>query len=243
MPGSLKNKRKLWWWKKPAPGNFGDILTPKIFNYFNIPWEFNKANYDTISTGSIARYSNKNTDVFGSGIISTSDRIDPDSKWHFARGPLTRKKVLECGGECPEIYGDPGLLLPLFCNESRKEYDVVLVPHFYDYKKVKEQFPNYYVVDLINDDPIATAKNITKGRSIISSSLHGIICAHAYNIPAAWVDFGCVMDGDNIKFKDYGQSVNIALEQTTLDNPIFTTPFIDIKNIKSIFEEFSHEYK
>jgi hypothetical protein len=241
MHGLLRNKRKLWWWRKPFPGNFGDILTPKIFDHFNIPWEFDKKNYDTISTGSIARYANKNTDVFGSGIISTTDQIEPSAKWHFARGPLTREKILECGGICPEIYGDPGLLLPLFCLESKKQYDTVLVPHFYDYKKVKELFPNYYVVDLLNDDPLITAKNITKGRSIISSSLHGIICAHAYNIPTAWVDFGCIMDGDNVKFKDYGMSVGIDIKQSTIKDPIFTNPSIDTKSIENIFKGYSYE--
>jgi len=44
---------------------------------------------------------------------------------------------------------------------------------------------------------------------VISSSLHGLIIAHAYNIPAIWVRLGNRLYGDNIKFRDYLLSVGI----------------------------------
>ena len=40
------------------------------------------------------------------------------------------------------------------------------------------------------------------GKAIVSSSLHGLICSDAYNIPNLWLDEYKLIEGD-FKFKDY----------------------------------------
>ena len=50
---------------------------------------------------------------------------------------------------------------------------------------------------------------INKCERILSSSLHGIIVAHAYNIPALWIKKGDIGSLNGFKFKDYFSSVNI----------------------------------
>ena len=92
--------------------------------------------------------------------------------------------------------------MPLFCEESEKQYDVGIVPHYSDYDYVCRNYLNYHIINVVNPDPLDVAREITKCRKIISSSLHGIICAHAYHIPAKRVEFSKLW-GDGIKFVDY----------------------------------------
>ena len=45
---------------------------------------------------------------------------------------------------------------------------------------------------------------------VFSTSLHGVIVAHSLNIPALWIKYSDQLAGDNIKFYDYFESVEIA---------------------------------
>jgi len=228
-------KYKVWWMYGANVNNFGDVLTPKLFDYYQIEYEYSN-NFDTISIGSIGNKSKSGTLVLGSGVAWKDTKINPNSVWKFARGPLTRDCVIKSGGKCPEIYGDPALLLPNFCDESKKKYDLGIVPHYKEYKMVKSKFPKYKIINLNNPNPIDVAKEITSCRSIISSSLHGIICSHAYNIPCSWVKFSDVIIGDDTKYKDHYQSIGLKCELSDINNPIFTHKLIDISKIVDIFK-------
>ncbi len=229
---------KSWWMFSSSLFNFGDVLTPKILEYYNIKYEFCKNNFNLMSVGSIAHRAPDNCIVLGSGIMWENSILNLNAKWKFVRGPHTRQAIIKSGGHCPEIYGDPALLLPMFCNESKKEYDVGIAPHTIDYDIVKEKFPKYNIINLNNSNPLEVAKEITKCRSIISSSLHGIICAHAYNIPCAWVKFSDRLKGDGIKFKDHYESIGLKAEISTIESPKFTSIHIDCNQIKKINDIF-----
>lgn len=222
------------WWASGTP-NFGDILTPYVLDHFNIGWEFTEK-FDTICIGSIAKHATTNTLVLGSGIIGRTQNLCPTADWKFVRGPITRKRIIECGGNCPEIYGDPALLLPLFCEESKKEYDVGIVPHYVDYNLAVELFPSHNIINLKNRNPLEVAREISKCRTIISSSLHGIIAANAYGIPAAWVKFSDKLKGDGVKFLDYFQSINCNAELSTVNDPKFFIGSLDTTPIINIFQ-------
>lgn len=228
---------KLTWFNHAT--NFGDTLTPKIFDYFNIPYEYSPDG-SVISTGSVARHARPGTYVLGSGIISRNDKLSIEANWIFVRGPYTRNRIISLGGSCPRIYGDPGLLLSQIIDPSKKEFDIGIVPHVVDYDNVKEKYNHYHVIDLKSDDPFKTVKEITKCRYIISSSLHGIICAHSFGIPAAWVKFSDLLKGDGVKFEDYYSSVNLKAEMSTVDDPIFTTGEYDPSNLIDIFRNLEN---
>lgn len=226
---------KLWWMKKE--NNYGDLLTPYIFDYFNIPYvytELEEAN--TLCVGSIIVHAKKDTLVLGSGLIKRKQTPSPLANYKFVRGPLTRNRILELGGNCPEIYGDPALLLPLIWKPSKKEHEIGIVPHIYNYNEVKEKYPSYKIIDLTKDPKIVT-QEITSCKKIISSSLHGIIVSHAYNIPAAWVKFKSRLVGDDIKFKDYYASFNKDAILSTVESPVFTEAKFDISKLVDIFKK------
>lgn len=230
----------LWWLgSKNGQGNFGDILTPFIFDYFgiNYTWVPSYKAAEAISVGSIARRAGKGVKVLGSGIISRTDKLSADADWEFVRGPITRNRILELGGNCPKIYGDPALLLPKIYNPTiDKSFDVGYVPHNVDYKIISQKYNN--VINLRTKNYKSVIDNILKNKKIVSSSLHGVIVAHAYGIPAAWVKSINNLKGDDVKFEDYFLSVGIKnFIQSTYENPVFINP--GVINLDPIIEIFN----
>lgn len=211
---------KPFWFKNPP--NYGDILTPYILSRLGIKYQPSaKHNYNALVVGSIARLARKGVGVYGSGFIRANDPVAADADWHFVRGPLTRAMVLKAGGRCPKIYGDLGLLITEFIKAAPKEDDIGYIPHGVDYDFFPKDAPR---VKLYHPDVIETTRKITKCRKVISSSLHGIIVAHAYGIPAAYVQVGDRLTGDGMKFTDYYRSVGLEPVLSTVENPVFQVP-------------------
>lgn len=201
--------------------NYGDLLSKFIVEklsgsstfFYNAPHK-KKALFKKkylMAIGSILSYAQKKASVWGSGIISRSDQFDA-ATFYAVRGPLSRKRIQELGYDCPEVYGDPALLLPLYYQPKKQTKKALgIIPHYVDYDEVNKQFDNgeTLVIDLMTDDIFKTTDEICSCDRIISSSLHGVIVAHAYGIPAIWVPFSNKLSGDNVKFEDYFLSVGL----------------------------------
>ena len=224
----------LWWMKEED--NYGDLLSHFLFDYFNIPYTYTNADQaNIICIGSIIKFATENTIVLGSGLIKSKQKPHPNAIYKFVRGPLSRNRILELGGQCPAIYGDAAFLLPLIWQKSKQIHEVGIIPHIYNYEEVKEKYPNYKVINLKTNDPEFITKEITSCKQIISSSLHGLIVAHAYDIPAAWVKFTNKLVGDDIKFNDFYASINVAPQLSTVENPKYNIGKIDINPIIDVF--------
>ncbi|WP_242670150.1 polysaccharide pyruvyl transferase family protein [Gramella sp. KN1008] len=211
--------------------NYGDLLSKYIVekvsgmpvkwvNPSKTPWySINKKNYSAI--GSILHHTSKYTSVWGSGIIDRKKKIE-GSKFFAVRGPITRKYIHKQGMTCPEVYGDPALLLPKFYYpEVEKEFELGIIPHYNDYHLALGLFNgmnNVKVIDLMTNNIEEITTEILKCRKTISSSLHGIIVSHAYGIPSIQVKFSERIFGDGVKYEDYFNSVDI-------DN--YVVPFVD----------------
>lgn len=209
--------RVYWWFSK----NFGDALNPYLIEkisskkpkhsslfitYFGL-----KKNYSVI--GSVFSLIGKNTIVWGSGVIGLNKRIRKPKKVLAVRGPLTRKALIDKGIECPKIFGDPALLLPKYYTpKSKKKYSLGIIPHYVDYKRVKKEVTDKRIkVINIKDSIENIIEDLFSCEKTISSSLHGLIVSHAYNIPSIWVEFSDNVIGNGFKFKDYLQSVKLEI--------------------------------
>ena len=165
--------------------------------------------------------------VWGSGILLPNKPFQGHPKEVRAvRGPLTRQKLLENGIDCPEVYGDPALLLPLYYQPKvKKKYKLGVIQQ---YKRV-----NNPLLDSIRHAPDVLIIKIGQYKSwldivdevcmcetIISSSLHGLILAEAYQIPNVWT----FIEGDNpedfFKYHDFFLSLGKDREPLWVSKPI-----------------------
>lgn len=206
---------RAFWWSGEGNSNFGDIVTPYLIKKMTgkSPLLCNKYCFSDyfIMTGSVIEHANQNAIIWGTGMMYRNQKIKKPKKIHAVRGPITRKRLVELGYECPEIYGDPALLLPRYYDSNvEKKYEIGVIPHFIDYDNVKEkiQSDEILVIDLLN--PVEkVVDQVNSCKKTISSSLHGIIVSQAYGIPSVWAKFSNKLSGDNTKFKDYFLSVHI----------------------------------
>lgn len=174
-----------------------------------------------------------NVDVWGSGMISR-DRKVSRRKFYAVRGKITRDLLIQQGHEVPEVYGDPALLLPLvYIPQSVIKYKVGILPHYTHYEKLKDKYSKDVLVINLLDEIETIVSQINSCEYTLSTSLHGLIVSHAYNIPALWVDFpeisGLQLYGDGMKFDDYFSSVNIERY-----SPLIVRSENDIFNITAI---------
>jgi hypothetical protein len=224
---------RVWWSKGPRPGNLGDVLTPVILAGLGVEAEWAPlSNADMIATGSVARFARKGQAVWGSGLISARDTLEPGARWLAVRGPLTAEAVRRAGGHV-DALGDPALLLPTFHNGPVEQvHELGVVPHYIDEATRRSAAGlGLRVIEPLSPDPLSVVDQIRACRAIVSSSLHGIIVAHAYGIPAAWLACGR-LTGDGVKFRDYAASVGVDLHEylnmrtafPILPSPIDCTP-------------------
>ena len=209
--------------KTIIPNNFGDDINYPIVEYISgkrvvsyidsYVSLFRTKNYMCI--GSIIDYmANKESVVWGSGCLwgDVGKSHELPKKIFAVRGPLTRQFLIKKGLDCPDVYGDPAILLPLLYKPRNKKklYKVGLIPHYieydsssvHDFKKkhgdsvVVVNMKRYghwkEIVDLINECEY-----------IASSSLHGLIIANAYKIPNVWIRFSDSVLGEDFKYQDY----------------------------------------
>jgi pyruvyltransferase len=221
--------------------NVGDLLSPIIVDMVKDHLNIVNVKHITkrmFAIGSVITAAKSDMVVWGSG-VHYEDSIIPkfDLDIRAIRGPLSREKLIQSGFKCPEYYGDPALLLPLFYKPNiEKEYDYTLIPHFFKDEEINPIFKENQITTLTSDwkgfiDRIASSKYI------ISGSLHGIIIAEAYGVPAILID---LLDGDMFKYKDYYYSTgrkDIKVAKSVEDALIDRKCMPPIANLKKLQDD------
>lgn len=209
-----------YWWDHQT--NFGDQVAPWLLEMITGRPAHNVigeplSEYGLMSVGSIVTDMNRpGLSIWGSGLISEPspsavDRLKTrrPSAIHAVRGQLTRDRLIRhLGWEVPEVYGDPALLLPRFFRPDRVEEDnrrPVVVPHYAHNSMVESALTgvDLQIVNVKNPVEKVVAA-IANSEAVVSTSLHGIIIAHAYEVPWTWLRIGDKkLVGDQFKFEDF----------------------------------------
>lgn len=243
------NKPLVYWYSRvhfenEQFENFGDIITPylvkKLTNIapilFRPSYELSMFCKYFIMTGSIIVDARKNSIVWGSGLINTSQKIR-GGRFLAVRGPRTAKRLKELGFSEPSVYGDPALLLPLLYRpkSTLKTYKIGIIPHYVDYEEIKKMVDSFLysdikVINLLNNNVEDVVDEIVNCERIISTSLHGVIVANAYDIPTMWWKFSNKLIGDDVKFYDYFESLEMFNVK-----PIYTEKVEDLVALDDYF--------
>jgi hypothetical protein len=216
------------YWSCRDEKNFGDWIGPLLFEnmsgkeaIFCMPTQL-RAGYTTFTVGSILHWIKvaDKVDVWGSGIIRKDIAFKRPRKTFAVRGPRSRKRMIELGYNCPEIYGDPALTMPLLFPISKEpQYELGIVPHFVDAGLVKDAFAGRDDIRIIDvrSPPLVVAQEIASCHRIASSSLHGVIVAHAYGVPSMRLVLSDRLAGDGVKFADYAEAFGVRESLPTLN--------------------------
>jgi pyruvyltransferase len=212
---------RLMWWCNTAPPNFGDWVGPTIFKRRRGVWPklapvYKRRNGAPVhfAAGSILGAC-KIPDVavvWGTGVMNRDTRFAQPRSIHAVRGPLTAARCRSLGYKCPDIFGDPGLVLQNFFPKTNgSEFSLGIIPHFADKRTADSIFAKYDEVNIIDVTRSVeeVIQEIQKCEVLVSSSLHGIIVSHAFERPCAWIKFGETLTGDGTKFHDYYGSVGL----------------------------------
>lgn len=184
-----------------------EIVTCKFRLYNESPIAFRKCEENYLVIGStISLLSKPSSIVWGAGCITDNEKLPAIPKKILAvRGPLTREYILKHNIECPEIYGDPALLLPFYYSpNNNKRYKVGLIQHVSETPINIKGCHNISMSDYKTWTDVID--EICACEVIASSSLHGLIVAEAYGISNAWVETKKLLGG-HFKFHDFFQSI------------------------------------
>ncbi len=192
--------------------NFGDTLTPIIVKYFtgqDVQFAERKVRGKLIAVGSVIVALRANDIVWGTGSIRAGGKgcikQPPGAKFLALRGPLTWNLIQGADQNIPQVFGDPAILLPLIYNPKiEKIHKVGVIPHRVEKAEMIEKIKTWghYFIDI--DLPWQEfIREVLSCEEIISSSLHGIVTAEAYGIPAKWAVFSDKIIGGKFKYNDY----------------------------------------
>jgi pyruvyltransferase len=218
QPGATWNElpyptARLFVWR-PSNGrvNFGDFLSRVIVDLVLASrgltlGDETRESFQLIAIGSVLHFASDGAVVWGSGVNGkmpveqhTFRKLDVRA----VRGPLTRAFLTSRGIPVPEVYGDPGLLLPVLAPQRFKRSAGIgpgFVPNLNDLAELDTTDMRGVPVISPLHGWNRCVEAILRHDLILASSLHGLIIAEAYGIPARYVRLS---ETENLfKYRDY----------------------------------------
>lgn len=198
----------------------GSILTHKALRSSCVVWGTGTLCHDSLSGETLRVFPlNRSIPKLIKRLISP-ETTKADIR--AVRGPLTREAILKEGGKCPEIYGDPAIIMPrLYTPKIGAKHKAGLILHH------TQETPTTHVlakacgfhqisIDRVRDEQLENfIDEVCSCQKIFSSSLHGIILAQAYGIPAQWIQITNtpIHRDANHKFADYFLGAGLPVQK------------------------------
>lgn len=205
---SMPFARAYWWdWRR----NFGDQASPWLLRKAGINISpGTPLNSDVTAIGSILEHLPKDYGglIWGSGLVEEGAPQFPRATFLAVRGHLTAA----CLGLEDIALGDPGLLVPDYYSGARPRAnrEFVVVRHFLH---AADRSPES--VTHLDPRPVDAGgsmqgvfRAIREAEFVLSSSLHGLVIADAFGVPAAWFREGTDSLVTPFKFRDYESVVS-----------------------------------
>lgn len=154
--------------------------------------------------------------MVGTGKLHESTQKSfPNATILAVRGPLSAKYL----GRKNLVFADAALLADELVPKVDRIHELGIIPHWSDNKLEHTPIFKKYnpLIIRVKDDPIKVIEQISQCKKIVSSSLHGIILADAFQIPrrieiAPWMYERPKQEGGIFKWFDYSASMGVKLE-------------------------------
>lgn len=219
---------RMYWWRPARFRNFGDELAVDIIDrLWGLRCEHTPmASCELVSVGSLMeltvenRRAGQEIDVWGSGFIKGGDDLDLEGLSIYAlRGPVSCRRAGLDPARVP--MGDPGLLASrAYKPAATRTHRVGIVVHYVDEAvealDAVRADPRYLLIDA-RQSPRKVVHDITSCELVLSSSLHGIIVAESFGIPAYWIQLSKKVAGGRYKFRDYYRGTRRPVAQLDLE--------------------------
>lgn len=195
----MNKEIRVWAWSEGVR-NFGDELGPAVLERlgYDVVRVTDMDDADVLASGSLLESAEVNartgTIVWGSGLMHGHPTDLGHLDVRAVRGALT---ATACGLS-DVVTGDPGVLVPELWDRPRPRYGLGVVTHYVDERE-------YPWADVVIDasEPVDEVLDVIGAcRRVASSSLHGLIVASAWGIPAVRLHHPDVAGGD-FKWADW----------------------------------------
>ncbi|WP_344818070.1 polysaccharide pyruvyl transferase family protein [Microbacterium soli] len=199
----------FWWDGHP---NFGDDLTPALLPRYGIvplyrePRAARLVGVDSLLEFMPADYAGA---IWGAGLMKDARHPLPRAAALAVRGPLTAERL---GLRVEPAFGDPGILVSRHITQPPPDGRIAVVPHGHHRsherlaRLIAEAGDAARTVN-VHQRAAGAVRAIAAARAVITTSLHGLITADAYGIPAVWTTLEPPLGGGDFEFRDYEAAV------------------------------------
>jgi len=162
-----------------------------------------------LCVGSVIHNMNKNSTVVGSGLLSPDflKKVKRKGNIKSVRGNLTVEHLKKQSLSNQEfILGDPALIFPkIYSPKIEKKYKFGLILHYVDEGHNIAEIVSKLggaIID-VKQSPVPFINQLLQCEKVLSSSMHGLILADAYNVPNKRIKLSNKLTGGDFKFRDY----------------------------------------